>query len=154
MPPRVRGPRPVFHPIPVRPGTPARGGVARGLVAAGLAAAGLALVLGGRPASASPPRVPASAPEVQPWALGRLYLKLRSVQPDGRAKPSPGLARILGASLETARTLAQVRPGEKLPAGLERLFEFRLPESTDVPALAAKLSRLPEVEYAEPVRIY
>jgi hypothetical protein len=37
---------------------------------------------------------------------------------------------------------------------VDRLLVVTVPPATDVPALAAKLARLPEVEYAEPVPLY
>ena len=86
------------------------------------------------------------------WAPGRLYLKLRSTPALTAAKASPALRELLGSALDTARPLARRATGP-LPGGMDRLLAIEVPEDTDVQALARKLSGLPEVEYAEPVRL-
>lgn len=79
-------------------------------------------------------------------APSRLFLKLRAA---AVGKPHPALERLLGMRLEAAQPLSH-RPGPQ-PGGLDRLYSIPTAPGADVPALAAKLARLPEVEYAEPV---
>jgi subtilisin family serine protease len=95
---------------------------------------------------------PAAAVE-RAYAPGRLYIKLR-LDPAAAAQ-RPALAGVLGDALAHARPLVRVRAAAGAPApDLARLVAVELPQATDVVALAAKLSRLPEVEYAEPAWIY
>ena len=113
------------------------------------AAALLTLLLLGhsRTAPAAPSRSPAGAPEYSP---GRLFIKFRA---GGAGADAPGLRAVLGSALDSSRPLLhRARPGPQ-PGGLERLFELRVPADADVPRLAARLSRLEAVEYAEPVWI-
>jgi serine protease len=105
----------------------------------------LALVLSTLPMSAR-----AVAPVSRPWVPGRLFLKLHATPAVAAAKSSPGLQALLGEALDTARPMTHRVAGPQA-GGLDRLLTVRLPEDVDVPALALKLSHLPEVEYAEPV---
>jgi serine protease len=88
-------------------------------------------------------------PPERNWTPGRMFLKLRAT-PDGAAlKADPGLHAILGSALDNAQPVSHRARGPQ-PAGLDRLFVVQLGTDTDVPVLAAKVSRLPAVEYAEP----
>ena len=90
----------------------------------------------------------------RPYVAGRLFLKLRAGPGMAAAKSDPILRQLLGSALETARPLPRMARSGPLPGGLDRLLVVQTAASTDIPALAAKLSRLPVVEYAEPVFEY
>jgi subtilisin family serine protease len=82
-----------------------------------------------------------------------MFVKLRTTPAVTAAKASPSLHAVLGDAVDSARPLLRRMSGPQ-PAGLDRLLVVRLPPDADVPVLAAKLSRLPEVEYAQPVWVY
>ena len=74
---------------------------------------------------------------------------------DSRLRSSARLRSALPSGLETARRIAH-RPANAaaVARGLDRIYEIRLPRGADVTQVAAKLARLPEVEYAEPRFLY
>ncbi len=115
----------------------------RGPARAALLALLVLVVTGPAPVRAADRDTPA-------WVPGRLYLKLRATPAVAAAKASPALREALGAALDSAQPLARRAQGP-LPGGLDRLLALQLPETTDIPVLARKLSGLSEVEYAEPV---
>ncbi len=102
--------------------------------------------------AAGPLRTEAASPD-RTWVPGRLFLKVRATPGAGSMKADPGLRAALGAALDSARPISHRATGP-LPAGLDRLFVVQLARDTDMPVLAAKLSRLPSVEYAEPEWVY
>jgi serine protease len=72
---------------------------------------------------------------------------------DAGIERSPGLLSLIPAGLSGARAILR-RPGAiPVAGGLERLYEVPVLDG-DIPVLAARLSRLPEVEYAEPRYLY
>jgi subtilisin family serine protease len=116
--------------------------------------------------AATPGSKPVSSPSRTGWMLGagpdastryvpgRLYVKLRS-RLDGPLKTSPALRQLLGSGLDTARPFVRGHAAHgPLAGGVDRLYTMEVPVDTDIPWVAAKLSRLPEVEYAEPAYVY
>ncbi len=105
------------------------------------------------PLSVAEPDRPAwteSAQDETHWIPGRMRIKFRSPL-DAHSKASPSLRMLLGDALASARPILRRHVLEPQPGGVERLFELTLPVDADVPRLAAKLSQLSDVEYAEPV---
>ena len=90
----------------------------------------------------------ASAPQ---YVRGRMLIKLRA---GGLGMSAPSLRAALGPALDSARPLLRHRRPGPQAGGLERLFDVRVPPGTDVPRLAARLSRLGALDYAEPVPLY
>ena len=88
----------------------------------------------------------------RPHVPGRIFLKVR--ESESAAKADPALGAILGDGLAAGRPLLRRAHAGSIAGGLDRLLVLQLPESTDIPLLAAKLGRLPNVEYAEPAYEY
>ncbi len=84
---------------------------------------------------------------------GRVLVKFRA-RLDAAAKADVTLRNVLGAGLDGARPVTRRATPYPLPAGLDRLYEIPVDPETDVAALAAKLTRLSSIEYAEPIYLY
>jgi subtilisin family serine protease len=90
-----------------------------------------------------------------PHAPGRLLVKFRAPLDATLKSESPALQTLLGEGLQRARPLLRrAPPAQPAAAGVDRLYEIEVPAGTSIPLLAAKLSRLDAVEYAEPVYLY
>jgi len=74
---------------------------------------------------------------------------------DARLRSSASLRAVLPAGLETAKRVARhSMRAAAVARGLDRIYEIRLRQGEDVVRTAARLSQLPEVEYAEPRFLY
>ena len=108
--------------------------------------------------AASSPAAPSSwlshaqAPQQATYANDRILIKF-TTRLDQQLKADTGLQSLLGAGLQTAKPLAQ-GASTPLVAGVDRIVSVQVESTTDIPLLARKLSRLHNVEYAEPVLVY